>query len=50
MIDRFGSMGFDVERVVAAFRFVGAEQCGGQEYELEESLMGEIAARLLGDS
>lgn len=43
-------MGFDIERVVAAFRFVGAERRGGQDYELEEGLMGDIAARLLGES
>lgn len=42
-------MGFDVDRVVAAFRFVGAERRGGQDYELEEGRMGEIAARLLGE-
>ncbi|KAF3027440.1 hypothetical protein E8E15_009224 [Penicillium rubens] len=48
LIDRFSSMGFDVDRVVAAFRHVGVERRGGQDYELEENSMGEIAARLLG--
>ncbi|CAI7626405.1 unnamed protein product [Penicillium glandicola] len=47
LIDRFTSMGFDVDRVVAAFRYVGAERRGGQYYELEEGCMGDIAARLL---
>ncbi|KAJ5955211.1 hypothetical protein N7501_009490 [Penicillium viridicatum] len=47
LIDRFTSMGFDVERVVAAFRYVGADRRGGQDYELEEGRMGDIAARLL---
>ncbi|OQE40008.1 hypothetical protein PENCOP_c006G06488 [Penicillium coprophilum] len=47
LVDRFGSMGFDVERVVAAFRFAGVERRGGQDYELEEGRMGDIAARLL---
>lgn len=49
LIDRFTSMGFDVERVVAAFRYVGADRRGGQDYELEEGRMGDIAARLLGE-
>jgi ubiquitin-conjugating enzyme (huntingtin interacting protein 2) len=49
LIDRFGSMGFDVDRVVDAFRFVGAERHGGQDYELDEGRMGDITARLLGE-
>lgn len=49
LIDRFSSMGFDVDRVVAAFRYVGVERRGGQDYELEEGRMGDIAARLLGE-
>ncbi|KAJ5350382.1 hypothetical protein N7541_008109 [Penicillium brevicompactum] len=49
LIDRFGSMGFDVERVVAAFRFVGAERNGGYDYQLDEGKMGDITARLLGE-
>ncbi|KAJ6070277.1 hypothetical protein N7467_011596 [Penicillium canescens] len=49
LIDRFGSMGFDVEQVVAAFRFVGAPRRGGQDYELEEGHMADITARLLGE-
>lgn len=49
LIDRFTSMGFDVDRVVAAFRYVGVERRGGQDYELEEGRMGDIAARLLGE-
>lgn len=42
-------MGFDVERVVAAFRFVGAERNGGYDYQLDEGKMGDITARLLGE-
>lgn len=42
-------MGFDVDRVVAAFRYVGVDRRGGQDYELEEGRMGDIAARLLGE-
>ncbi|KAJ9482082.1 hypothetical protein VN97_g11367 [Penicillium thymicola] len=49
LIDRFTSMGFDVDRVVAAFRYVGVDRRGGQDYELEEGRMGDIAARLLGE-
>ncbi|KAJ5926977.1 hypothetical protein N7516_008750 [Penicillium verrucosum] len=49
LIDRFTSMGFDVDRVVAAFRHVGADRRAGQDYELEEGRMGDIAARLLGE-
>lgn len=49
LIDRFGSMGFDVERVVAAFRFVGAERNGGRDYQLDEGKMADITGRLLGE-
>jgi len=49
LIDRFTSMGFDVEQVVDAFVFVGIDRNGGQDYELEEAYMGDITARLLGE-
>lgn len=49
MIDRFCSMGFDVDRVVSAFRFVGIDRMGGEDYELEEAYMGDVTARLLGE-
>jgi len=49
LIDRFVSMGFDVERVVAAFNFVGIDRNDGLDYELEEAYMGDITARLLGE-
>lgn len=49
LIDRFVSMGFDVDRVVAAFNFVGIDRNGGEDYELEEAYMGDITARLLGE-
>ena len=49
LIDRFVSMGFDVDRVVAAFLFVGIDHNDGQDYELEEAYMGDITARLLGE-
>jgi len=49
MIDRFCSMGFDVDRVVAAFRFVGIDRMNGEDYELEEAYMGDVTVRLLGE-
>ncbi|KAL8939740.1 MAG: hypothetical protein Q9216_003184 [Gyalolechia sp. 2 TL-2023] len=49
MIDGFVHMGFDLERVVAAFEFVGIEQNDGEEYALEEAYIGDITARLLGE-
>ncbi|RMZ89126.1 hypothetical protein DV736_g3643, partial [Chaetothyriales sp. CBS 134916] len=47
LIDRFVNMGFDIDRVVEAFNFVGIDRNGGQDYELEEAYMGDITARLL---
>jgi len=49
LIDRFVNMGFDVDRVVSAFMFVGIDRNDGQDYELEEAYMGDITARLLGE-
>ncbi len=49
MVDKFTSMGFDVEAVVDAFRFVGIDKNNGRYYELEEAYMGDITARLLGE-
>ena len=49
LIDQFGSMGFDVPRVVEAFQFVGIDRNGGQFYELEEAYIGDITARLFGE-
>lgn len=49
MIDGFVHMGFDLERVVAAFEFVGIEHNDGEEYALEEAYIGDITARLLGE-
>lgn len=42
-------MGFDVDRVVAAFNYVGIDRMGGEDYELEEAYMGDITANLLGE-
>ncbi|KKK22763.1 hypothetical protein P175DRAFT_0497926 [Aspergillus ochraceoroseus IBT 24754] len=50
LIDRFCSMGFDVDRVVAAFKYYGIDRNDGQDYELEEAYMGDVTARLLGES
>ncbi|KAM7203070.1 Ubiquitin-conjugating enzyme/RWD-like protein [Rhypophila sp. PSN 637] len=49
LIDRFVNMGFDVDKVVEAFNFVGIDRNGGEDYELEEAYMGDITARLLGE-
>ena len=49
MIDDFVSMGFDRDRVVAAFDFVGIDNNSGEWYEMEEAYMGDITARLLGE-
>ncbi|KAI9830732.1 MAG: Ubiquitin-conjugating enzyme E2 1 [Sarea resinae] len=49
LIDRFVNMGFDVDRVVSAFEFVGIDLMDGEDYELEEAYMGDITARLLGE-
>ena len=49
MINRFVLMGFDLDRVVAAFDYVGIDSNGGDDYELEEAYIGDITARLLGE-
>ncbi|KJZ77115.1 hypothetical protein HIM_03436 [Hirsutella minnesotensis 3608] len=49
LVDRFVSMGFDVDAVVDAFLYVGIDRNNGQDYELEEAYMGDITARLLGE-
>ena len=49
LTDRFVNMGFDLDRVVEAFNYVGIDRNGGQDYELEEAYMGDITARLLGE-
>ncbi|KAI0003577.1 ubiquitin-conjugating enzyme/RWD-like protein [Xylariaceae sp. FL0662B] len=49
LINRFVNMGFDIERVVEAFEYVGIDRLDGQDYELEEAYMGDITARLLGE-
>ncbi|KAI1912131.1 Ubiquitin-conjugating enzyme E2 1 [Ophidiomyces ophidiicola] len=49
LVDRFCGMGFDVQRVVSAFKYVGIDRMDGEDYELEEAYMGDITARLLGE-
>lgn len=49
LIDRFVNMGFDLDQVVSAFRYVGIDRMDGEDYELEEAYMGDITARLLGE-
>lgn len=49
MVNRFVWMGFDLDRVVSAFDFVGIDPNDGEDYELEEAYIGDITARLLGE-
>ncbi|EEH33852.1 ubiquitin-conjugating enzyme [Paracoccidioides lutzii Pb01] len=49
LVDRFCNMGFDVPRVVSAFKYVGIDRMDGEDYELEEAYMGDVTARLLGE-
>lgn len=49
MVDKFTTMGFQVEQVVAAFEYIGIDKAGGEEYELEEEYIGDITARLFGE-
>ena len=49
MINRFVHMGFDLDRVVSAFDYVGIDPNDGEDYELEEAYIGDITARLLGE-
>jgi ubiquitin-conjugating enzyme (huntingtin interacting protein 2) len=43
-------MGFDVEQVVGAFEYIGIDKMNGEDYELEEAYMGDITARLFGET
>lgn len=47
LIDRFVDMGFDVEKVVAAFKTVRIPTYEGRDHVLEEAYMGDITAVLL---
>lgn len=49
LVDRFASMGFDVAAVVDAFNYVGIDRNEGEDYELEEALIGDITARLFNE-
>ena len=49
LVERFCSMGFDIDRVIEAFNYVGIDRNEGEDYELEEAYMGDITARLLGE-
>lgn len=43
-------MGFDVEKVVAAFRQVGIRRMPGSGQTLEDAQVNDITARLLGEA
>lgn len=49
LVNRFVNMGFEAEKVIEAFQFVGIDRNGGQDYVLEEAYMGDITAYLLGE-
>ncbi|EED12949.1 ubiquitin conjugating enzyme (UbcA), putative [Talaromyces stipitatus ATCC 10500] len=49
LVDRFCSMGFDIDRVVAAFKHVGIDRNNGADYELEAEYVGDVTAYLLGE-
>ncbi|KAM0327564.1 hypothetical protein ACHAQA_005855 [Verticillium albo-atrum] len=49
LVERFVVMGFQVDAVVDAFKYVGIDRNDGRDYELEEAYMGDITARLLGE-
>jgi ubiquitin-conjugating enzyme (huntingtin interacting protein 2) len=42
-------MGFDVARVVSAFRDVGIDRNGGMDSELSAGQMGDVTNSLLGE-
>ena len=50
MVDNFVVMGFDRDRVVSAFDFVGIDPNNGEFYEMEEAYAGDIMARLFGET
>ncbi|KAL2760361.1 hypothetical protein ACRALDRAFT_1046443 [Sodiomyces alcalophilus JCM 7366] len=49
LVDRFASMGFEVQTVVDAFNYVGIDHNNGEDYELEEAYIGDITARLFNE-
>lgn len=49
LVDRFVTMGFDIEKVVEAFKFVGIGPNDGASYALDDGFMSDITARLLGE-
>ncbi|KAI5365298.1 Putative ubiquitin-conjugating enzyme E2, UBA-like superfamily, ubiquitin-conjugating enzyme/RWD [Septoria linicola] len=50
LVNQFTDMGFSAEDVVAAFEWVGIDKNDGEYYQLEEEYMGDITARLFGET
>ena len=50
MIEKFTIMGFPLDQVVAAFEYIGIDKNDGEEYELEEEYIGDVTARLFGET
>ncbi|KAM0479500.1 hypothetical protein ACHAPX_004715 [Trichoderma viride] len=49
LVERFTSMGFEVDRVVETLVYFGIDRNNGRDYQLTEAQVGDITARLLGE-
>ncbi|KAF2157976.1 hypothetical protein K461DRAFT_326115 [Myriangium duriaei CBS 260.36] len=49
LVDRFTDMGFDVPTIVAAFDSVGIDRNNGQDYNLPETQVGHVTAKLFDE-
>ncbi|GFP59709.1 ubiquitin-conjugating enzyme E2 1 [Trichoderma asperellum] len=49
LVDRFTSMGFEIDRVTETLLYFGIDRNNGRDYHLTEGQVGDITARLLGE-
>jgi ubiquitin-conjugating enzyme (huntingtin interacting protein 2) len=49
LVDRFTSMGFELDRVAETLLYFGIDRNNGRDYPLTEGQVGDITARLLGE-
>lgn len=49
LVERFTSMGFEVDRVVETLVYFGIDRNNGRDYQLTDAQVGDITARLLGE-